>query len=77
MLTDTSLLIDEVIERLETLREVFADDVTVCRRAGLSSDERKCAAALDGIATLLPRLESARTTQDGAYGMTRQCPNCD
>lgn len=76
MLTDTSVLIDEVIERLETLRDVFADDVTVCRRAGLVSDERKCSAALDGIATLLPRLESARATQDGGYGM-RPCPNCD
>jgi hypothetical protein len=77
MLTDTSVLIDEVIERLETLSEVFADDVTVCRRAGLTSDERKCAAALDGIATLLPRLQSARSTQEPAHGLARHCPNCD
>jgi hypothetical protein len=68
MFTDTAVLIDEVIERLETLRVVFADDVSVCRRAGLHSDERKCAEALEGIARLLPRLQSARSTQEGGYG---------
>jgi hypothetical protein len=64
MLTDTTMLIDEAIERLELLRGVFADDVAVCRRAGLLREAQQCGDALDAIAQVLPRLADARATQD-------------
>ena len=63
MLTDTTTLIDEAIERLELLRGVFADDFAVCRRAGLQHEAQQCG-ALDAIAQVLPRLADARATQD-------------
>ena len=78
MLTDTSVLIEEVIMRLESLREILADDASVCRRAGLKVNERDCAEALSGIAVLLPRLERARISQDVTYALPgRQCLHCD
>ena len=78
MFTDTSILIDEAIERLETLRGVFADDYAVCRRAGLGHDARTCGEALEAIAALLPRLEDARSVQE--MSPARQpgvCVHCD
>lgn len=78
MLTDTATLIDEAIERLETLRGVFADDYTVCRRAGLGHDARTCGEALDAIAALLPRLEDVRAVQEMAYvRRPGVCVHCD
>jgi hypothetical protein len=82
MLTDTATLIDETIQRLEELRGLLADDATVCRRAGMSADERHCAEAASGIAQLLPRLERARISQDvpyaAPYAMARRaCVSCE
>ena len=79
MVTDTATLIDETIQRLEELRCLLADDATVCRRAGMGTDERHCAEAVAGIAQLLPRLERARISQDVPYTMmaARVCVHCE
>ncbi len=78
MFTDTSTLIDEAIERLETLRGVFADDYAVCRRAGLGHDARTCGEALEAIAVLLPRLEDARSVQEMSPARhPGVCVHCD
>jgi hypothetical protein len=78
MLIETSTLIDEAIERLETLRSVFADDYALCRRAGLARDAHACGEALEAIAVLLPRLADARAVQDMASARTRGvCVHCD
>ena len=62
---------------LETLRQVFADDFDLCRRAGLAGDAWKCGSALEAIAALLPRLQLARGTQEGDAGAWVSCPHCD
>jgi hypothetical protein len=78
MLTDTTTIIDEAIERLEILRGVFADDRVVCRRAGLMREAQQCGAALAAIALVLPRLVDARATQDAPTTLTaRGCRHCD
>lgn len=78
MLIETTTLIDEAIERLELLRDVFADDFDVCRRAGLARDAHACGEALEAIALLLPKLAHARATQELAAGRwPRVCVNCD
>ncbi len=78
MFTDTSTLIDEAIERLETLRGVFADDYAVCRRAGFGLDARTCGEALEAIAVLLPRLADARAVQEMTHARTSGvCVHCD
>jgi hypothetical protein len=78
MLIDTTHLIDEAIERLETLRGVFADDYAVCRRAGLARDAHACGEALEAIAVLLPRLADARAAQIAVTGRwPGVCVNCE
>lgn len=78
MLIETTTLIDEAIERLETLRGVFADDYAVCRRAGLARDAYACGEALEAIAQVLPKLELARTVQDAAAARwPGVCVDCD
>jgi hypothetical protein len=78
MLIDTTTLIDEAIERLETLRGVFADDYAVCRRAGFGLDARACGEALEAIAVLLPRLADARAVQELTHArMPGVCVHCD
>lgn len=78
MLIETTTLIDEAIERLETLRGVFADDYAVCRRAGLGHDARTCGEALEAIAVLLPRLEDARAVQEMSPArFPGVCVHCD
>ena len=76
---DTTELIDAIIDQLQTLQGVFAEDFQLCRRTGLSQDARKCGEALEAISLLLPRLQQARSTQDPAdvgYGAGR-CSSCD
>ncbi|MCC7463342.1 MAG: hypothetical protein IT480_12885 [Gammaproteobacteria bacterium] len=78
MLIDTTALIDEAIERLETLREVFIDDYAVCRRAGFGPDARTCGEALEAIAVLLPRLADARAVQEATHvRVPGACVHCD
>jgi len=78
MLIDTTTLIDETIGQLETLRGLFADDYTVCRRAGLAHDADACGEALAAIAALLPKLERARAVQELTAGAApRVCLHCD
>ena len=78
MMTDTTTIVDEAIERLEILRGVFADDISMCQRAGLMRQAQQCRAALEAITVVLPRLADARATQDGAGACApRQCPHCD
>ena len=79
MHTDTTDLIDETIMRLQTLQEVFAEDFDLCRRSGLSQDARKCGDALEAITLLLPRLQTARSTQDpaGLEWWPGYCASCE
>jgi hypothetical protein len=78
MLMDTTDIIDEAIERLEVLRGVFADDVAVCRRVGMTREAQQCSAALEAIALVLPRLADARATQDIPMSLgARDCVHCD
>jgi len=78
MYTETTSLIDATIENLQTLQQVFADDVDLCRRTGLASDAHKCGAALDAISLLLPRLQLARSTQEPRpAGSARSCRGCE
>ena len=77
MQTNTTELIDSTICNLEALRQVFADDFDLCRRAGLAGDAWKCGSALEAIATLLPRLALARGTQEGDIGAWGSCPHCE
>jgi len=77
MQASTTDLIDSTICNLEALRQVFADDFDLCRRAGLAGDAWKCGSALEAIATLLPRLELARGTQEGDTGAGASCPHCE
>ena len=60
MPASTTDLIDSTLHQLEALRQVFADDYDLCRRAGLAGDAWKCGSALEAIAALIPRLERAR-----------------
>jgi hypothetical protein len=78
MMTDTTTIVDEAIERLQILRGVFADDISMCQRAGLMRQAQQCRAALDAIAVVLPRLADARELQAAASaGAPRECPYCD
>lgn len=78
MFTDTTTLIDSAIEQLETLRELFADDFSVCRSAGLAQDARQCGEALEAISMLLPRLQRVRAAQEPDEDYRRPlCMGCD
>ncbi len=77
MPASTTDLIDSTLHQLEALRQVFAADYDLCRRAGLAGDAWKCGSALEAIATLIPRLERARGTQEGDIGAWGACPHCE
>jgi hypothetical protein len=81
MFVDPLSLIDETIDHLETLAELFADesDARMRHPAGITLEMRTCRDAQVAIDALLPKLRAARATQQPRYspGQMPFCLNCD
>lgn len=81
MFVDPLSLIDETIDHLETLAEMFADesDARVRHPAGVTLEMRTSRDAQVAINALLPKLRAARATQQPRYSPNQMpfCLNCD
>jgi len=81
MFVDPLSLIDETIDHLETLAEMFADETDARLRhpASMTVAMRTCRDAQIAIAALLPKLRAARATQEPRHSPNQLpfCLNCD
>jgi hypothetical protein len=81
MFVDPLSLIDETIDHLETLAEMFADetDARLKHPAGMTIKMRTCRDAQIAITALLPKLRAARATQEPRHSPSQLpfCLNCD
>jgi hypothetical protein len=81
MFVDPLSLIDETIDHLEMLAEMFADetDARLRQPPGASMAMRTCRDAQIAITTLLPKLRAARATQEPRHAPNQLpfCLNCD
>ena len=81
MFMDPLSLIDETIDHLEMLAELFADETDARLRhpAGVTLTMRTCRDAQVAINTLLPKLRAARATQEPRHSPNQVsfCLNCD
>jgi hypothetical protein len=81
MFVDPLSLIDETIDHLEMLAELFADeaDSRVRQPGGITIAMRAAKDAQIAIDALLPKLRAARATQQPRYspGQLPFCLNCD
>jgi hypothetical protein len=81
MFIEPIAFIDETIDHLETLSELFADeiDTRIHRPEALTVETRICRDAQLAIHSLLPKLRAARLTQQ-RQALRQQMPiclNCD
>ena len=80
MFVDPLSLIDETIDHLETLAEMFADesDARVRHPAGMTREIRTCLDAQVAITWLIPKLRAARATQEPRHTPSQMpfCLNC-
>lgn len=81
MFVDPLSLIDETIDHLETLAEMFADesDARVRRPQAITLEMRTSRDAQLAIDALLPKLRAARATQQPGHSPAQMpfCLNCD
>jgi hypothetical protein len=81
MFVDPLSLIDETIDHLEMLAEMFADasDSLLQHPGGITLEMRTSRDAQLAIAALLPKLRAARATQQPRYAPNQLpfCLNCD
>jgi len=79
VLTDPVALIDQTINNLEDLAELFADEFDERIHATITDDGRVCREAYARIRALVPKLRAARITQmsPGQIGQRPQCVDCD
>lgn len=79
MFTDPVILIDETLDRLETLSVLFADEVDErVRRASTSEPSaRLCRDVQSQIELLIPKLKAAKATQQPQLQPWSACINCD
>lgn len=77
MFTDTLTLLDRTIDDLDTLSNVFSDELDE-HRGVHEPNARSCEEAIAAIQLVLPRLRAARVTQalQGFRGPSH-CVNCD
>ena len=78
MFTDPRVLIDETVDRLETLSVLFADEVDErIRRASCAEPTAQlCRDVQSRIEALIPRLKAAKDTQEPSH-RARVCINCE
>lgn len=79
MFIDPLHLIDQTIDNLELLCEVFKDEVDerIHSATGLTPEARLCKEAALMMQVLLPKLRAARATQIRHRELARGCVNCD
>lgn len=81
MFVDPLSMIDETIDHLETLAEMFADDsdARVNHPAGVTLSMRTSREAQVAIHALLPKLRAARAIQQPHHSPSQMpfCLNCD
>ena len=80
MLASPLAVINETLDRLQTLSEFLLDEVDerVISSQQLAAERRLCKEALQTIRVLMPKLEAVRsTTVVGAGDHPRVCINCD
>ena len=80
MFHDTTTLIDEAVENLNLLAELFADEIDTLRKQDVQTPPlHRYREAYMTIAVLVPKLKAARELQQPAPMITRQpyCMNCD
>lgn len=79
MFIDTVTLIDQTIDNLTLLSEMFADelDERMHDPAQLSSEGRKFREALTATRGAITKLQAARSTQVPRRMPERVCANCD
>ena len=83
MFRDAVTLIDETVDNLNLLAELFADEIGELKRGGVQTPElHRYREAHSCIAALLPRLQAARALQQPthlnyAHGGQPHCLNCD
>ncbi|HEX2494074.1 MAG TPA: hypothetical protein VHK24_09885 [Steroidobacter sp.] len=81
MFTDPRTLVDETLDRLETLAVLLADEVDerMHEHAELSPDARRCKEALLTMKVLIPKLREARAAQlfHGSRNPLALCGNCE
>jgi hypothetical protein len=79
MLTDPVALIDQTINNLENLAELFADEFDERIHATVTDDGRVCREAYARIKALVPKLRAARVTQmsPAQFGQRPFCLDCD
>jgi hypothetical protein len=79
MFIDTVTLIDQTIDNLTLLSEMFADelDERLHDPGQLSADSRKFRDALSASRGAIAKLQAARSTQVPGAMPERVCANCD
>ena len=80
MLASPLSVINETLDRLQTLSEFLLDEVDerVISSQQLTAERRLCKEALQTIRVLMPKLKAVRsTTVVGAVDHPRVCINCD
>lgn len=79
MYRDPVVLIDQSIENLLTLAELFADESgeRLALAPPLTPRARMCKEAAQTIRVLLPKLQAARATQTLASRPRSACLNCE
>jgi hypothetical protein len=79
MLTDPVTLIDQTINNLEDLAELFADEFDERIHATVTEDGRICREAYARIRALVPKLRAARLTQmaPAQFGQRPHCSDCE
>lgn len=81
MFIEPHQIIDDTIERLETLSGYLADEVENRTAASqqLSPEARACKEALQTIRILIPKLHQARSVQirNRAQMQFRECAHCE
>jgi hypothetical protein len=77
MLLNPVTLIDETIENLQLLSEVFTDDLAVMRQT--APQARMHIETVTQLKQAISALQSARATQNRPHGAGQQptCANCD
>jgi quinol monooxygenase YgiN len=80
MFRDTVTLIDETVENLHMLAELFADELDTLTHAQQQTPAmHRCREARTAIVALLPKLKDARELQQGTQRFVHSphCANCE